>query len=85
MGKEKIVKEMVAGEGKEKKERKYSLNYFLYGYNHKKVVVTLLGNEKKTGLLHANEKNFFEVLLETEKEGFVLIPKHSILFIELMK
>jgi len=80
-----MIKEKINEKEKEKKERKYSVNYFFYRYNHKKVVITLLNNEKKKGTLHVNEKNWFDVLLNNENEEIFLIPKHSILYIELLK
>lgn len=61
-----------------KKEKSYILRY-----NHKPVIITLLNGEKIKGKLHTDLYNKFDVLVEVKQGKKNLIPKHSILFIEL--
>jgi len=54
---------------------------YLFEYNHKIVVITLINGVELQGKLHVGDDNF-NVQLELDSKR-ILVPKHSILFIKL--
>ena len=67
---------------KEKKSKKKKPKAYWQRYDNKIVTVKLIDNSTFEGKLHTDLYNRYDILIELEDGKRILIPKHSVLYVQ---